>query len=157
MRHRIFLLALAPGFLGLVGCGSSGKDSAQSPLVEDSVEEVLTLVLPSIPSTISEPEDKAGFIAIHFWDNLDFSDEEKVSDIRFMEQNFVDYLSIFPAVMATDRQAAFDVLMSRSAVSPSARAMIVSFGEKYLNHPDSPMKNSEYYTDFRNSVRRQAR
>ena len=157
MRHCIFLLALAPGFLGLVGCGSSGKDSAQSPLVEDSVEVVLTLVLPSIPSTISEPEDKAGFIAIHFWDNLDFSDEEKVSDVRFMEQNFVDYLSIFPAVMAADRQAAFDVLMSRSAVNPSARAMIVSFGEKYLNHQDSPMKNSEYYTDFRNSERRQAR
>ncbi|MDE6188625.1 MAG: DUF5106 domain-containing protein, partial [Duncaniella sp.] len=83
--------------------------------------------------------------------------EEKVSDAEFMEQNFVDYLSIFPAVMAADRQAAFDVLMSRLAVNPSARAMIVSFGEQYLNHPDSPMKNREYYSDFRKSVKRQAR
>lgn len=157
MRHRIFLLALAPVFLGLAGCGNSGKGNVQSSIVEDSIEEIMTLVLPSIPSTISEPEDKAGFIAIHFWDGLDFCDEEKVSDAEFMEQNFVDYLSIFPAVMAADRQAAFDVLMSRSAVNPSARAMIVSFGEKYLNHPDSPMKNSEYYSDFRRSVKRQAR
>lgn len=156
MRHHVILLAFVPGLLGLVGCGHSGGGEVQTPLVEDSVE-TLALVLPEIPSTISAPEDKAGFIAIHFWDNLDFNDVEKSLNTEFMEQNFVDYISILPAVMAADRQMAFDALMARSSVNPSAKAMLIAFGEKYLNHPDSPMKNREYYSDFRSSVGRQAR
>lgn len=140
--------------LVLMACAtacSGTKDGKQSVAVagNDAADvEVLALELPRIPSTISEPEDMAGFLAIHFWDNLDFKDSEKSLDADFMERNFVEYLSILPAVLAEDRKAAFNELIERASVTPETRDMIVMFGKKYLHHPQSPMHNDEYYRDF---------
>lgn len=81
-------------------------------------------------------------------DNLDFTDSRKALNTDFMEQNFVDYLSIFPAVMAEDRVEAFKTLIERSSAMPETRALIEALGKKYLNHPESPMRNDEYFADF---------
>lgn len=149
-RHIIISIA---ALLALTACGGKGKTGAkdEAPVgvvaTVDSMEE-LTLELPMIPTTISEPEDKAGFLAIHFWDNLDFTDTAKATHFPFMEQNFVDYLSIIPAVRADDRRKAFGELIKRASVNPDTRSFIIGLGEKYLNDPDSPMKNPEYYADF---------
>lgn len=156
MRHRIILAALCPAMLGAAACSGSGRTDGEGRAATDTVAtdsvEVLALEMPVIPATISEPEDMAGFIAIHFWDNLDFSDMERVGDTVFMEQNFVDYLAVMPAVMASDRQVAFKALMKRASANKAARELIVAFGEKYLNHPDSPMKNPEHYADFKQAA-----
>lgn len=158
MIQHLNIAALLSGMALCVACGNqSGKDLKDAGLQSSAVELCDTvsspvLELPAIPATISEPEDKAGFIAIHFWDNLDFSDTSKSLRMPFMEQNFVEYLSIFPAVMSADRLTAFKSLMERASVSPETRALVIELGEKYLNQPDSPMKNAEYYSDFRKAA-----
>lgn len=114
------------------------------------------LELPYIPKTISEPEDKAGFIAIHFWDNLDFA-ESRALNVRFMEQNFVDWLSIMPAVMSEDRVKAFQSLFSRAAAVPEVYSLFRGLGDKYLADPQSPMVSSEYYKDYVSASQRRGR
>lgn len=159
-KHYHNILAIfIPGLLTISACGCSGQKSdafhsveSHEPLGEDFGE--MSLELPMIPSTISTPEDKAGFIAIHFWDTVDFNDTEHSLDQPFMERNFVDYLTLLPSVMTADRKAAFDSLVKHASVNDEARAMIVSLGEKYLNQDGSPLKNPEYYADFRNSLRK---
>lgn len=138
----------------MAGCGNSARDEGRDEAAmlaktgsTDSID-VIALEMPAIPSTISEPEDRAGFIAIHFWDGLDFTDTARSMNQEFMEQNFVDYLSIMPAVMASDRQEAFDVLLKKASVRADTREMILNLGNKYLAHPESPMKNAEFYRDF---------
>ena len=157
MKHYILLLSI----IAMSGCSQTQFQSSESnePIDSSDIEvsnsdsvEVPALEMPVIPATISEPEDMAGFIAIHFWDNLDFSDMEGVGDTVFLEQNFVDYLGVMPAVMASDRLVAFKALMKRSSANKAARELIVAFGEKYLNHPDSPMKNPEHYADFKQAA-----
>lgn len=151
MKHHIILSIAA--LIALSACGHKGESVTEAEASVglnagvDSMEE-LTLELPMIPTTISAPEDKAGFLAIHFWDNLDFTDKETALRLPFMEQNFVDYLSIMPAVMAADRRKAFDALIKKASVTPETRSFIIGLGEKYLNDPDSPMKNPDYYADF---------
>ncbi|MCM1076240.1 MAG: DUF5106 domain-containing protein [Bacteroides sp.] len=151
MRFYIGLHVLVMMSIALDGCGNSARDTEADKngeyAVSDSMND-LKLVLPEIPSTISTPEDKAGFIAIHFWDGLDFNDTAKSMNREFMEQNFVEYISIMPAVMASDRQDAFKVLIKKSSARADTRKMISDFGRKYLANPDSPMKNPEYYKDF---------
>lgn len=139
--------ALLTPMSGCTGVSDKNTHVSEAAAAADTVVE-LTLELPQIPSTVSAPEDKAGFIAIHFWDNLDFTDSRKALDTDFMEQNFVDYLSIFPAVMAEDRVEAFNTLIERSSATPETRALIEALGKKYLNHPESPMRNDEYFADF---------
>lgn len=154
--NHIFYAAAVPAFvsaLALSGCsGTSEKNSSAAvtgiPVTEIPPDTIAFLELPQIPATIRTPEGKAGFIAIHFWDNLDFRDHRKSLDVNFMEQNFVDYLSILPAVMAEDRVMALNILLERSSATPETRELIESLGIKYLSHPDSPMHNDEYFADF---------
>lgn len=108
----------------------------------------MMLELPEIPRTMSRPEHKAGFIAIHFWDKLDFSDRRLTLNRRFMEQNFVHYLSLLPAVMSSDRVRAFESMFSRAASAPETFGLMKALGKKYLDDPRSPMVNGEYYSDF---------
>lgn len=157
MKRSTFNLCFAavatigiPVLLAACGTPSGGGDKVTDVVATtDTVTaEELSLELPNVPVAISAPHEKAGFIAIHFWDNLDFTDSSKALNVDFMEQNFVDYLSIMPAVMATDRLKAFGALIEQASATPETLALILALGEKYLNHPDSPMLNSEYYSDF---------
>ena len=151
MKHHVIISIAA--LMTLSACGSKGTSGSegQTPVdlavTTDSMENMV-FPLPQIPSTISKPEDQIGFIVIHFWDNFDFSDKEKSLNLTFMERNFVDYLTLIPAAMTEDRRMAFSELIKRASVYPETRSLIIGFGEKYLNDPDSPMKNAEYYADF---------
>lgn len=149
--NHIFYAAAVPAFvsaLALSGCSGASEKNSSAAVTEIPPDTIAFLELPQIPATIRTPEDKAGFIAIHFWDNLDFRDHRKSLDVNFMEQNFVDYLSILPAVMAEDRVMALNILLERSSATPETRELIESLGIKYLSHPDSPMHNDEYFADF---------
>ena len=37
-------------------------------------ESAMELVVPEAPATMTDPQEMAGYVAIHFWDNMDFSD-----------------------------------------------------------------------------------
>lgn len=144
--------------LAIAGSGGDGGGKAMATSASETLsEEDLMLELPFIPNTISSPEDKAGFIAIHFWDNLDFSDHSRALNLKFMEQNFVDYLSVLPAVMSSDRVRAFESMFARAVASPETFKLIKALGDKYLNDPRSPMVNGEYYADFVKASQRQGR
>lgn len=93
-------------------------------------------------------EGKAGYLAAHFWDNLDFTDTSRSLNEDFMERNFVDFLTIMPAVMSHDRVTAFENLLNRASASDEAYYLIVDYGDKYLIGEDSPLLNEEYYIDF---------
>ena len=157
MMHTLQIIGLSGVVILMTACGNESArqqetSESASVTVVAAQPDSLSLELPSIPATISAPEDMAGFIAIHFWDNLDFADTSKSLQMPFMEQNFVEYLSIMPAVMSADRVTAFQELIKRASVTPETRALIITLGERYLGDPDSPMKNQEYYADFRKAA-----
>lgn len=113
---------------------------------------MMSLQLPAIPEAISSMEGKAGYLAGHFWDNLNFADTTRSLNVDFMEQNFVDFLGVLPAVMSSDRAAAFDNLLRHASVSDDAYWLVVDLGDKYLMDPNSPLRNEDYYIDFLHSV-----
>ncbi len=135
--------------------------SSEAKISDDSSisDGKLVLELPSIPVAISEPEDRAGFLAVHFWDGLDFSDRDLALNMEFMERNFVDFIGMLPSVIGSDRLLAFESLLRQAAVMPEGRSLIMALGHKYFHHPSSPMRNDEYYGDFlkasKNTVTRQ--
>ena len=53
---------------------------------------------PQIPTMLVEPQQRANYLLMHYWDNVDFSDMTLVMNDDFMEQGFVDYLSVLPIV-----------------------------------------------------------
>ena len=133
------------------GAGGNAERTAAAPKapVPDAVEE---LPLPLVPSTMTEPTDRAAFIAEHFWDTMDFADTLRSYDEAFMEQNFANFANILPFVDRQRAQSAVDRLMKGAEADSVAYGKLADIAEKYLYDPNSPMLDEESYILFLNAI-----
>lgn len=108
----------------------------------------LELPLPNVPTTLRTPETRAAYIINHFWDAMDFRDTIRSHKRNFMEQNFANFMSIFPYSGKQEQQKAVNTLMQKAEADSAAYAMLVDISEKYLYEPNSPMLSEDYYILF---------
>ena len=111
----------------------------------DSIPE---LPLPNVPAVLQKPADRANYIITHFWDAMDFSDTPRSHNKAFMEQNFVNFISIFPYADEQAQQAAVGTLLNKAETDSAAYALLRDIAEKYLYEPNSPMLSEDYYLLF---------
>lgn len=112
--------------------------------------QIRELQLPDVPDTITEPAARADFGLLHFWDGMDFSDTSLIGDSDFMEQSFVNYLSLFPHANQDRLQQNVDVFLDKAAMNVKAYSVIYDLAGTYLNNSDSPVRNEGYYILFLN-------
>ncbi len=124
----------------------TGKESAVTTATDDSSTYGLTP--PKIPVTITDPQAIAGYAIVHYWDNMDFSDSTKVSDDKFMEHSFMNYLSAFPYASQEDASLAAETLMKRAEASQAAYQKVLEVAERFLTSPNSSMRDEEIYYLF---------
>lgn len=106
------------------------------------------LPLPAVPSTLREPQRRAAYILNHFWDAMDFADTLRTRDRRFMEQNFANYLSLFPHADTAALVPAVERLLHAAAGDRRTVALLTEIAEKYLYEPASPMYDEIHYARF---------
>lgn len=102
-----------------------------------------TYILPEVPDSIVSPEQRADYIALHYWDNFDFADSSLISLGDYAEQAFVDFIGLLPYVRNTSQ--AVDMLYSRAAYNRDMFYYFVYLGDKYLYERDSPMYDEGVY------------
>ena len=137
----------------LTGCGgnnSQRKDKISQPT--ESVATVRKLPFPVPPDSLVVPEERAAFVAKHFWDTLDFRSREAV-DTAFIEQNFANFLGVIAMTPRDGAYSAIGKLLSRAAVAPEASQLLDGIVDKYLDDPNSPMRDEEIYILFLENVR----
>lgn len=108
----------------------------------------MELPLPALPDTLRAPEARAAFMALHFWDALDFSRDPRAVDTLFMEQNFANYLTVLQVTAPDGVEAAVDALLCNSRRSQPAAGVVDFVADKYLYDPNSPMRDEELYLPF---------
>lgn len=101
-------------------------------------------VLPTIPETITTPEQRANYLALHYWDSLDMTDQERVES-EAINQAFADFVSILP--YATNRNEAFATLWRKSYAHRDAFYHMLQLAELYLYDVASPLRNEEQYIE----------
>ena len=106
------------------------------------------LPLPEVPPTLQKPADRADYIISHFWDAMDFRDTLHSCDRGFMEQNFANFISVFPHAGEQARQAAVATLLGKAEADSTAYVLLKDIAEKYLYELDSPMLSEDYYLLF---------
>lgn len=130
-------------------CGQTGSGmNAPGGTTADESARPAELPLPSIPQTLTAPEDRAAYLTAHFWDAMDFADTTLTADRTFMEQNFANFASVFPALTPQALKAAVSTLMTKASASTAAYRTLTDIAEKYLYDPNSPMLNEEHYIAF---------
>ncbi len=79
---------------------------------------------------------------------MDFADTLRSHNKMFMEQNFVNFASLFPYTEEDALSRAFDILLARASVDKEALNIVCDLAEKYLSEADSPLRNEEQYILF---------
>lgn len=111
-------------------------------------QEERKLEIPAIPGNITKARDKAEWLLVHYWDNMDFADTAAVRDADFMEQTFVDFIYCFQIGDSVAIHKATDAFMEKSWAMQEWHERAMELAEKYLYGRNSPMHNDEHYIPF---------
>lgn len=103
------------------------------------------LPLPAVPDTIRQPQERAAYIMLHFWDALDFSDTLRSCSRPFMEQQVVNFLSLLPHAAPDAAACAFDSLYARASAAPCALTLTDDLLRIYLDGEGSPVRSEAGY------------
>ena len=99
--------------------------------------------LPEVPVLLTDPAERAAYLAVHYWDYFNFADTTLISRPEITEQAFVDFISILPYTAKV--QVAGDTLFRRAMVKKEMLYHFISLADKYLYEPNSPMYNEELH------------
>lgn len=113
---------------------------------DDSI--TLTLPLPEVPRTLTRPQERAAYIMEHFWDAMDFADTTACHDREFMEQNFVNFISLFPHATSVAIDTAITIFIDKAAADSALMVNISEMAGYYLGPGLSPMRNALYHIAF---------
>ena len=80
----------------MASCSSSTSERAAGSHNSSKTPMPVELPLPAIPDSLTVPERRAAYVAMHFWDAMDWKDHARSLDTAFVEQNFANYLTVLP-------------------------------------------------------------
>lgn len=106
------------------------------------------LELPAVPDTLRTPADRAAYVIMHYWNSFDFDKDPRINDNAFVEQAFVNQLSVMPIATEDAQRQAVQILIARIASNPDAFGKIMALAEKYLFQLDSPFASDALYGYF---------
>ena len=127
---------------------SSGPDI---PAVETASNDSFVqqeLPLPEVPADLTDPVKRADYIMEHYWDRLDICDTLRSHNRMYMEQNVVNFISLFPHGRKQELPSFIGNLLKRAETDSTAFSIVTDVMERYLDDPNSPMRNEEYYILF---------
>lgn len=149
MKHNLSIIALAGSML-ITGFSCLSSKKAQTEPVEGKQIPVQTIVpdtfvLPQIPEIMKEPEERAGYLVMHYWDRFDFADRNLIRRPEITEQAFVDYINILGYVPKENADASLRYALQKAEADTMMYVHFTELFEKYLYDPNSPFRNEEYY------------
>ena len=101
--------------------------------------------MPAIPQMMTAPEQRADFLAKHYWDNVNFADTNYIHHPEVTEQAWADYCDLLNHVPLETAQQAMRNVIDRTNVDKKVFTYITDLADKYLYDPNSPMRNEEFY------------
>lgn len=130
---------------GNIGKGNAGNGGAdQDASRKDSAQTAQYYSPPSIPSWMTDPALRTAYYVEHFWEGYALTDTAFVrsGDTEQLYANFLDALQYADTAA---RHTALHQMMERMEADSAAYRHFCLLAEKYLYHPNSPMRNEDYY------------
>lgn len=116
----------------------------QTKEVQDSAK-TRTFELPTVPSVITEPGERAEYLAKHYWDKFDFADTALIHMPEITEQATSNYIDIMKYVSPEVASVSIKQMMNKAAADSTMFAYFAGLYEKYLYDPNSPLRNEALY------------
>lgn len=138
MNYKIIVLLI----FTLLFNACSGKQNKKTPAI---TQEKRTFQMANIPSMITDPDQRAAYLAQHYWENFNFADTTYVHDADVSEQAMSNYIDVLKRVSPDVASSAIKVMLSKAEVDSVMYAYMTGLYEKYLYDPNSPMRDESLY------------
>ena len=140
--YRIFCL-LACVAIVLASCRGSNRNGTAAS--DQHIPDRFPMI--EVPAMLSTPEERAQYVAAHYWDKFDFTDTAAYLDKPAVtEQGMADFLNILRQYVApSDAAASLDRLLAGASADTAMFRYLTGLLEKYLYDPNSPMRSEELY------------
>ncbi len=101
--------------------------------------------LPEIPQAIGCPEDRALYLAQHYWDNFNFAEDAWNIYPGIAEQALVDYIDLLNIIQPQDALLCISDMIQYAEKGKATFKLFGNLCEKYLYKADSPFWSEELY------------
>jgi hypothetical protein len=146
MGIKVFLLCFMCTILS-IGCKEINKERKLTSLSREQLFR-----LPEIPNEITDPQERAGYLAEHYWDYLNFTDTSLIRKLNIIEPIFADYIGVLPHATYSEACKGIRKVMTQVTVNPPLFIYFTRLADKYLYDVDSPVRNDEFYIPFLKSI-----
>lgn len=140
----------AASLLLLTSCAAKAT-ADNSPASEKTkvADTSMALVLPVVPDSLTSIPERAAYATLHYWDSLNFESGLASCDTTFIEKNFANFVALLSMASVDDADAAIEKVIDRASKGNRRAFDLFCFvAAKYLDEPDSPMRNEELYIPF---------
>lgn len=145
MKIRLFYLF---SFICIISaCNGQQTNQAETESIERR-----TFQMVSVPSVITDPKERAVYLAKHYWDAFDFSDTTLVRFPEVTEQAVSDYIGMMKYVPAETAASAIKEMMNKASADSTMFVYLAGLYEKYLYDPDSPMRDESLFVHVLEAV-----
>lgn len=148
MKKLLSILCCTCCIACTAGPAKQNRSGAEAGTAMGDTLRMRELPLPEVPVTLRDPASRAAYIVNHFWDGLEFGDTLRSRNSGFMEQNFANFISLFPHADPESLAPAVRTLMGKARADSAAYMLLTDIAEKYLYDPNSPMLSEDYYILF---------
>lgn len=139
----IALMVICLG-LGMVKACAGGDGSEWKKKVAADTLHVVHYTRPDLPQIMTDPAERAVYYVRHYWDGYLTGDTAWVNS-GDTEQLYVDFIDALKYVEPETGRKALHTMMVRMEADSTAYRRFCLLGEKYLNEPNSPMRNEDFY------------
>lgn len=101
--------------------------------------------LPEIPVMLTSPEDRAKFLATHYWDNFNFKDTAYIHLPDITEQALVDFMDMMKHVPTSVADSAITFALRGASAEPKMLNYFWETLNRYWYDPNSPLRNEDFY------------
>ena len=138
----IYLLSIP--HLILSACNPLRPPAVDSPCAVKQ-SDAQTFSMPVIPAFINSDNERDSYLAQHYWENLDFSLVNGKLDKAEITDNFVTYLNLLNKIPVEQSRKSITGLLDKAVQNSDGFHYFIHLFERYLNGPQSSLKNEEWY------------
>lgn len=137
----------------LSSCGGKGS-SETNKSKEGSKKTITEMQFVEIPTVLTDVNERADFLLKHYWDKIAFNDSTVSYEKKMIEQSWVNYIDMIKKFKSPQEATLlFDKFFNNpQSISKEYLAQFIEFGDKYLNMPNSPIKDNELFIAYGQAI-----
>ncbi len=135
------------GGAGSHGAGGSGSSASEASASSGAPApgEAPELTVPQPPALLSGDSLRLGWLAGHYWDNLDWGDERWIADTAALESYFTPWAQILSRIPEAEAASLAGALFRKGDAHPDMQLRLLETAEYFWRHPNSPFRSEELF------------